>query len=428
MNSSAALILAAAAIIASAKEEICTPKKVPNGRMAVKNNWAFFSCNKDFILIPSQAKKIKCSKLRRYSASPRCISIVVPQSDQPTYDDYEDDGKKKNAKDEYGDYYDYDYNELQAKSGRQGESEIEEDYNDIDYNDEYYDQLAKAISEKIDDGHLEEDDDEKSEDYDYDAEPSSTSSSTTGHYSNANEDNNKEDRETSEAEGEQEQYDEYDNDPGNPTEARSSTTSTTVEPIIEDNEQDPEREEENLSSTTHSTTAEAIIDQYEDYDGETSSKGASSGEDHEIPIKSDNDNKKNVAYDDDEDYDEEESSGGYERNYPKHSSTSKPRLEDDEDSEYEIEGSGYSKAIMYPTPTSTSSTSSTTTEIITDDEDLVQGSGEEGSGDSGELNPEEVYNYRREFYYKHEVDLMRLDTSCKAKFISAPQIFNAKVR
>ena len=76
----------------------------------------------------------------------------------------------------------------------------------------------------------------------------------------------------------------------------------------------------------------------------------------------------------------------------------------------------------------------------TDDEDFYEGSGsgddnfeesaEEGSGGYyiNALSPEEVDNLRRSFYYEHEVDLLRVDTTCQEKFISAPQIFHAQIR
>ena len=81
----------------------------------------------------------------------------------------------------------------------------------------------------------------------------------------------------------------------------------------------------------------------------------------------------------------------------------------------------------------------------TDDEDFYEGSGsgfgyeedkeaendidEQGSGDDDfYITPQEVDTLRRSFYSQHEVDLLRLDTSCQDQFISAPQIFHAQIR
>ena len=86
----------------------------------------------------------------------------------------------------------------------------------------------------------------------------------------------------------------------------------------------------------------------------------------------------------------------------------------------------------------------------TDDEDLMyyQGSGsggdveaeereediavvEEGSGSAvyhQSLSPTEIGELRTSFYEANEVDLLRLDTTCQDRFISAPQIFHAKIR
>ena len=90
----------------------------------------------------------------------------------------------------------------------------------------------------------------------------------------------------------------------------------------------------------------------------------------------------------------------------------------------------------------------------TDDEDLYDGSGstsinidedqEEGSGDydegSGHDSSEEVVHsirpvsmveqqrIRHEFYYKHDADILRFDTSCVIRFTEAPEISNAEIR
>merc|ERR1719483_738452 len=83
----------------------------------------------------------------------------------------------------------------------------------------------------------------------------------------------------------------------------------------------------------------------------------------------------------------------------------------------------------------------------TDDEDLLyyQGSSsgdlegeerediavvEEGSGSAvyhQSLSPTEIGELRTSFYEANEVDLLRLDTTCQDRFISAPQIFHAKI-
>lgn len=88
-------------------------------------------------------------------------------------------------------------------------------------------------------------------------------------------------------------------------------------------------------------------------------------------------------------------------------------------------------------PTTTTSSRRTTT-MPTDDEDLYDGSGSgdfeevEGSGGNYEvlinqLTPEMIDTVRRAFYYEHQVDLLRVDNSCKHQFITAPQLFNAKI-
>ena len=74
----------------------------------------------------------------------------------------------------------------------------------------------------------------------------------------------------------------------------------------------------------------------------------------------------------------------------------------------------------------------------TDDEDLLSYEGS-GSGD-GEMNeceegsgpcypsPTEIGTLRQKFYEDNQVDLLRLDTTCQDRFVSAPQIFHAKIR
>ena len=55
---------------------------------------------------------------------------------------------------------------------------------------------------------------------------------------------------------------------------------------------------------------------------------------------------------------------------------------------------------------------------------------EEGSGNAvyQSLSPTEIGELRTSFYEANEVDLLRLDTTCQDRFISAPQIFHAKIR
>ena len=97
--------------------------------------------------------------------------------------------------------------------------------------------------------------------------------------------------------------------------------------------------------------------------------------------------------------------------------------------------------------------------FVTDDEDLYEGSGldidedeEDGSG-SGDgsletgsvfhhrtnhesswsepkkpLSQEEKLKFREEFYHKHDMDILRLDTSCVIQFKEAPEIKNADIR
>ena len=91
------------------------------------------------------------------------------------------------------------------------------------------------------------------------------------------------------------------------------------------------------------------------------------------------------------------------------------------------------------TTTTTTTTKKTMPSMPTDDEDFYEGSGsgygyeedkedmEQGSGDFY-ITPQEVDTLRRRFYSQHEVDLLRLDTSCQDQFISAPQIFHAQIR
>ena len=176
-------------------------------------------------------------------------------------------------------------------------------------------------------------------------------------------------------------------------------------------------------------------------------------------------------YDDDGDYEDE--------NYTDYDSPTDLdySIGDDEDY-YTMEGSGDSnseKVTSSPKPETATNIKSTTTTTVTtstttitttmtttttttttmkkmvlmtsvpiDDEDFYEGSGsgideeeadhqsavedmEEGSGDFY-ITPQEVDTLRRSFYSQHEVDLLRLDTSCKEKFISAPQIFHAKLK
>lgn len=84
------------------------------------------------------------------------------------------------------------------------------------------------------------------------------------------------------------------------------------------------------------------------------------------------------------------------------------------------------------TTTTTTTTARTTTSMPTDDEDLYDEDGS-GSGDSSYeiegsgLTPQEIDSIRREFYYRNEVDLLRLDTSCQHNFVAPPQIFHAKI-
>ena len=145
---------------------------------------------------------------------------------------------------------------------------------------------------------------------------------------------------------------------------------------------------------------------------------------------------------------------------------------DDEDYD-DVNGSGdysYSTTSTTTTTTTTSTSTMTTTTTTTtarststmptDDEDLIaEGSGmaaEIGSGDGSpieddddnnvdshegsgdyqvqpppsvvtQLSPQEIDTKRRAFYHLHEADLFRLDTTCKTQFISAPQIFRAKI-
>ena len=59
------------------------------------------------------------------------------------------------------------------------------------------------------------------------------------------------------------------------------------------------------------------------------------------------------------------------------------------------------------------------------DDDDTRVDSYEGSGD--QVSPQEIDTKRRAFYHLHEADLFRLDTTCKTQFISAPQIFRAKI-
>ena len=72
--------------------------------------------------------------------------------------------------------------------------------------------------------------------------------------------------------------------------------------------------------------------------------------------------------------------------------------------------------ILYPLPLENSTTRITTVE--------------EGSGNAvyQSLSPTEIGELRTSFYEANEVDLLRLDTTCQDRFISAPQIFHAKIR
>jgi hypothetical protein len=127
--------------------------------------------------------------------------------------------------------------------------------------------------------------------------------------------------------------------------------------------------------------------------------------------------------------------------------------EDDNDDEDYSEGSGSGRTQHSSTTTSTTTTSTTTTRasithtpkrkvyFLTDDEDLLEGSGSSedlgsGSGDgqltvliaSNKTSPRELEKVRGDFLAEHGVDILILDNSCVTQFSAAPKIQHATMQ
>ena len=134
--------------------------------------------------------------------------------------------------------------------------------------------------------------------------------------------------------------------------------------------------------------------------------------------------------------------------------------EDDTDDEDYSEGSGSgrtqhsSSTTKSTTTTSTTTTTKTTTTrasithtpkrkvyFMTDDEDLLEGSGSledlgSGSGDgqltvliaSNKTSPRELEKVRGDFLAEHGVDILILDNSCVTQFSAAPKIQHATMQ